>query len=505
MWAVIRNQPLFLLLMGISAVSMYVPAFHALVLEKHAEARAFFYAGTLFLLLVSLIGLAMLGRKRHRGAMGDLLALFAGFSLLPVMLAVPFHESVQTTTFLNAYVEMVSSLTTTGATLFEPERLSATEHLWRAQVGWMGGLLMWVAAAAILAPLNLGGFEVTASAEPGQGDSLDMGLDAADPQRRLLRITAQLFPIYAGLTLALWIMLVISGDTPLVAISHAMSVMATSGISPVGGAHMAQSGVPGEAVMALFMLFALSRLTFSSDTITTARRGIHHDPEFRLGLVLVIGVPLLLFLRHWVGTFEAETNGAGALVALKALWGGVFTTLSFLSTTGFESGEWATAQNWSGLKTPGLIFLGLALVGGGVATTAGGVKLLRVWALYLNGLREMERLVHPSSVGRSGGYSRRLRKQGAYIAWIFFMLFALSMSAFTVVFSGLGLNFENAIILSISALSTTGPLIGLAAEDPINLLSMGAAAKAVFCAAMVLGRLEMLAIIALLTSDVWRS
>ncbi|MEZ5675305.1 trk system potassium uptake protein TrkH [Thalassovita litoralis] len=505
MWASIRNQPLFLLLMGISAVSMYVPAFHALVLKEHFEARAFFYSGTLFLLLVSLIGLAMLGRKRHRGAMGDLLALFACFSLLPVMLAVPFHEAVQTTSFLNAYVEMVSSLTTTGATLFDADRLTATQHLWRAQVGWMGGLLMWVAAAAILAPLNLGGFEVTASAEPGQGDSLDMGLDAANPQRRILRITSQLFPIYVGLTLALWIMLVISGDTPLVAICHAMSVMATSGISPVGGAEMAQSGIPGEAVMALFMLFALSRLTFSSDTITTARRGIHHDPEFRLGLVLVVCVPLLLFLRHWVGTFEGENNGDGFLMALRALWGGVFTTLSFLSTTGFESAEWATAQNWSGLKTPGLIFLGLALIGGGVATTAGGVKLLRVWALYLNGLREMERLVHPSSVGRSGGYSRRLRKQGAYIAWIFFMLFALSISAFTVAFSGLGLDFENAIILSISALSTTGPLIGLAPEDPISLLSLGAAAKAVFCAGMVLGRLEMLAIIALLTSDVWRS
>ena len=64
--------------------------------------------------------------------------------------------------------------------------------------------------------------------------------------------------------------------------------------------------------------------------------------------------------------------------------------MSFLTTTGFVSEHWLDAQAWSGLPTPGLILLGLALIGGGVATTAGGVKLLRVFALYQNGAREME-------------------------------------------------------------------------------------------------------------------
>jgi trk system potassium uptake protein TrkH len=505
MWEQLRNQPQFLLLMAIGGLSMYLPAAHALAVQNFFEARTFFYSGTLTLLIVALVALAMWGRVRKRGAMGDLLALFACFVALPVMLAVPLYETIRTTSFLNAYVEMVSSLTTTGASLFDADRLSTTQHLWRAQVGWLGGLLMWIAAAAILAPLNLGGFEITASAEPGQGESIDRGLDTSDPQRRILRISAQLAPIYGGLTLALWIMLVISGDRPLVALCHAMSVMATSGISPVEGAQTASSGIPGEIVMALFMLFALSRLTFSSDTITTARRGIHTDPEFRLGMVIVIAVPVLLFLRHWWGAEAVDgAQAGGVMIALRAFWGSIFTALSFLSTTGFVSGEWQTAQLWSGMSTPGLIFLGLALVGGGVATTAGGVKLLRVWALYLNGLREMDRLVHPSSVGRSTGMSRRIRKKGAYIAWIFFMLFALSLSGFTVIFAALGLSFEDAIVLSIAALSTTGPLVQIAPENSIGLLELASSAKLAFCAAMVLGRLEMLAIIALLTSDVWR-
>jgi trk system potassium uptake protein TrkH len=144
------------------------------------------------------------------------------------------------------------------------------------------------------------------------------------------------------------------------------------------------------------------------------------------------------------------------------------------------------------------------MIGGGVATTAGGVKLLRVWALYLQGLREMERLVHPSSVGRAGAGSRRLRRQGAYIAWIFFMMFAISVTLFTLILAWTVKDLEQALVLAIAALSTTGPLVTLAVETPFALADLDAAGKLVMCAAMVLGRLETLAIIALVSSDLWR-
>lgn len=499
----IVEQPLFLLMMGISALAMYAPAINASARDAHAEARAFFYSGTLLLLLTALIAVAREGQPRRRSAMHNLLALFAAFTVLPVLLAVPFYEALNTTSFLNAYFEMVSSVTTTGATLFDADRLSPSLHLWRSIVGWLGGLLMWVAAAAVLAPLNLGGFEVTASAEPGQTEARGAAMGEPDPHHRILRVAWQLTPIYAGLTLALWVFLMISGDVPFVALCHAMAVLATSGISPVGGMAGASSGIGGEVLMAMFMLLALSRVTFSGDTLVGTKVTVLGDPEFRLGLLLVAIVPTALFARHWVGAFDVdEVQNIG--IALRALWGGVFTVLSFLTTTGFESSEWAIARDWSGLPTPGLIFLGLSLIGGGVATTAGGVKLLRVWALYLQGLREMERLVHPSSVGRAGAGNRRLRRQGAFIAWIFFMLFALSLTAVTMIMAGLGQGLEESIVLAIATLSTTGPLITMAPETPISLAAMAPGAKIVLCAAMVLGRLEMLAIIALITSDLWR-
>ena len=101
--------------------------------------------------------------------MRQLMALFGAFAILPVYLAVPFYETLQTTSFVNSYLDMVSAITTTGIDLFrDPERLTPALHLWRAEGAWLGGLLMWVAAGAILAPMSLGGFEVTARGEPGR-------------------------------------------------------------------------------------------------------------------------------------------------------------------------------------------------------------------------------------------------------------------------------------------------------------------------------------------------
>ncbi len=501
----LARLPLFLLIWGISSLAMYVPAGFALVQGTMPEARSFFFAGSLGLVAVALIALALGSRAPRNSNLGQLLALLATFALLPVFLAVPLHDALRTTSFLNAYFDMVSAVTTTGANLFDdPARLAPALHLWRALVGWLGGLLMWIAASAILAPMSLGGFEVTTRGQPGRSVAAPMESHGGDPRRRLLRITATLAPVYAGLTLALWVLLLMSGETSLTGLGHAMAVMATSGISPVGGLEQSQAGIGGEIILFLFMFFALSRLTFSSDTATTGYARLDKDPEFRIGLMLVLGLPVLLFLRHWWAAYEV-TTAENTLLGLRALWGAIFTVMSFLTTTGFESADWDEARRWSGLGTPGLILMGLALIGGGVATTAGGVKLLRVYALYLNGMREIERLVHPNSVSGAGAGNRRIQKDGAFIAWVFFMLIALSLALVSVTLAALGVSFEQAMVLSVATLSTTGPLIDIAAETPIHLAELNGWAKGVLCAAMILGRLETLAIIALFTPDLWRN
>jgi len=87
---------------------------------------------------------------------------------------------------------------------------------------------------------------------------------------------------------------------------------------------------------------------------------------------------------------------------------------------------------------------------------------------------------------------------------VFFMLFAISLAFVTTVLGALGVGFEASLTMAVAALSTTGPLLEWAGDLPIRLQELGPAAKSVFAAAMVLGRLETLAIIALLTPDLWR-
>ncbi|MFW8593022.1 TrkH family potassium uptake protein [Cribrihabitans neustonicus] len=501
----ILRLPLFLLLWGAASLAMWVPATHALVQDDHHAAQSFFFAGLGGLVLVGLTGLSLGNRVPRYGMPGQLLSLLAAFAVLPLFLAVPVYEAMVNTRFLNAYFDMVSAITTTGADVFnDPARLSPSVHLWRAMVGWMGGLLMWIAASAVLAPMSLGGFEVTAKGVPGGGTGLPAEMQKADPRRQLVLVFRTLAPVYCGLTLVLWLLLMMTGERALAGLGHAMSVMATSGISATGGVQNAASGIPGEMVMFLFMFFALSRLTFSSDTVTSGHGRLDRDPEFRTGVLIILSVPVVLFLRHWVAAFEVAAT-ADPLQALAAFWGALFTVMSFLSTTGFESSEWAAAQEWSGLQTPGMILLGLAVFGGGVATTAGGVKLLRVYALYLNGLRELERLVHPHSVSGEGDRARRLQKNGAYVAWVFFMLFALSLAVISIALAAVGTNFEQSMILAIAALSTTGPLTEAAASAPIVLNQLTDPAKLILCVAMVVGRLETLAFIALLSPNLWRS
>ncbi len=506
MMARITALPFFVLLMGIGALSMLVPAAHAMIaFDDEPTARVFLYGAIIGSVLTLVLGIATQGYAPPNVLRSQLTALLAAFAALPVFFALPFMEVAGRTTFLNAWFEMVSSFTTTGATLYDNAgRLNTSLHLWRALVGWMGGLLIWVTAVAILAPMNIGGFEVRARGRAtGAAPTHIQGRRGDDPAHRLARYAMILTPIYAGLTAILVVGLLIAGEVPIVAVTHAMSVLSTSGISPIGGLQYAASGFAGEVLIFVFMTFAISRLTFSRGLFSDDGAGITQDPEVRLAVVLVGSVTALLFLRHFVGALEEGSNYSAA-TGLNALWGALFTVMSFLTSTGFESFDWLGARDWSGLGTPGLVLVGLALIGGGVATTAGGVKLLRVYALAMHGERELERLIHPHSIGGGGGEARRIRRQGAYISWIFFMLFALTITAVMLALSLTGVQFETSMVLAVAAISTTGPLADVAAESPILYSGLPDAAKVVVAVTMILGRLELLALIALLNPEFWR-
>ncbi len=497
--------PLWVLSGGAGTALMVVPVLFAWGTGDRATAQAFLWALLMAAGIVALVGLAALSQRRANVARGLLSSLVVTYLLLPVLFALPVAEALPGVSLAEAYVEMVSSATTTGLTLFDdPGLLPPAVHLWRALVGWFGGLCIWVAAIAVLAPMRLGGFEVVlTTAALGRDGSLGRAATAENPMRRIRRFAGQLIPVYAGLTLALFVALLVAGEVPFIAFCHALSTLATSGISPVASLEETGSGRAGEAILCLFMALALSRTLFASDMPVPVGRRWWQDPELRLAAVLLVATPTVMLAHHWVAGAGSDADDLPAV--LRAWWGGFAMTVSFLSTNGLISADWAFAKSFSEITTPGLIFLGLAMVGGGIATTAGGVKLLRVYILYRHGRFELARLVHPSLVTSPGHRARRFRIEAAYLAWLYFMIFALSLAATLLALTFTGVAFEPAFVLAIAALTTTGPIATVGGDAPIALASVEPAAQGILCLAMVLGRLETLALVALLNPEFWRS
>jgi trk system potassium uptake protein len=496
----LRQFPIFVVLILMASALMTAPALHAARVEDWRIARTFLYHGIFFAIIGALLGLALANRRPRIAARYHLTTLLLAYAILPLILAAPVVALVPGMTICAGYFEMLSSLTTTGATLFpDPQTLPEPLHLWRALVGWAGGLMILVAAVAVLAPLNLGGFEV---GEIATGRVIGRSGGAVEEATaRILRVARRITPVYGCFTGLLALLLIAAGDRPFVAVCHAMGVLSTSGVSPVGGVEVARSGTLGEMAIAVFLFAAVTRRALSFDWSRLHRPSLD-DPQVRLMLISVMGVTTLLFLRSFIGASEIGRQD-NIEAGLRAIWGGVFTILSFLTTTGYESRDWLTMQLWSNLPAPGVILLGVAVMGGGIATTAGGVKLLRLYALYRHGLREMDVLVHPSSVWAHGQGENLITARGARVAFVFLMLFLISIATVMILLTATGLAFENSLTLAIAGLTTTGPLISTLG-DGSSYAELTGAAQAILCVAMIVGRMEALVLIALFNPAFWR-
>ncbi|MFV0490508.1 MAG: potassium transporter TrkG [Pseudorhodobacter sp.] len=500
----ITRLPLLVILTGVTALAMYLPAAHAAVMRDYQVARPFFYGGTVFLLLTVMVGIASSSNRIRPAARSQILTILGAYLWLPVVMAVPFNQAVPDTAFFNAWWEMLSGFTTTGATLYDsPGRLPASVHLWRGLTGWLGGFFALLCISAILAPLGLGGMEVLSGRLSGGREGGGPNMRGADSSARIAYYAGVIFPAYTALTLVLWVILLTLGESGLAALILAMSTLSTSGISFATGLHETRSGMPGELAIFVFLLLSLTRRSLPGPVLIPRSTPLWRDPELRIAAVIMVLVPLVLFLRHWIGSFETD-DVTDWLAAIRALWGAIFTTLSYLTTTGFESADWGAARSWSGLRAPGLLLLGLAMLGGGIATAAGGLKLLRVYALARHGERELDRLIHPSSIGGGGEMERQLRRGGAYMSWIFFMLYALSFAVMLAAFAVGDLDFDPALVLTVAMVTTTGPMTALGADGPIRIAELSPYIKAVAAVGMIVGRMEVLAILALLAPGAWR-
>ncbi len=448
-------------------------------------------AFTLSLLLVGFSGGALIMAfrdVRYRPSKYDLLTLVVvGWLAIPLFAAVPFFVSGVLGSLTDAYFEALSGFTTTGASVIPS--LDAADKaiiMWRAVLQWLGGWASIVMGAAVLAPLGVGGMELRVSP-----------LTRADKSRALDRFrgTAEAVGgIYAVFTLGAFLSIWAGGIPPFDAFCLALSAISTGGFMPSDTA-LADYRAPWSMTF-LFVIMGLGAINFATHRAGFRRRGTDYreDPEVQyLGFAVVAAGVLFAFLAL------GETGDVGA-----ALGNGLFLAMSLVSGTAYMSPD--PSLN-AGLSS--VFVIGLILIGGATLSTAGGIKLMRLALLVKQSSRELKRLTHPHAIIRTHFGRRSITIQIMKSVWSFFVLFLVAFAALAALLAASGLGFEAALVAAAAAIGNAGPAYNLVLPSMLGdnpaYPEMAAVTKWILAVGMIVGRLELRALVALFSREQWQT
>ena len=415
---------------------------------------------------------------------GFLLAVLV-WAVLPLFGALPLYYGGAVPTAADAYFEALSGLTTTGATVLTDVESAARSILfWRALLQWYGGLGTIMLAIALLSLLGIGGMQLYRSAMPrGEQDSLPS---------RLKQAAAAIWWIYASLTLACAALLWLSGLPAFDAVCIAFSTLSTGGFSTRNASIAAFDNPVAELILVVFMLAAAVNFTLHWALAHGYGRAYREDPEIRLLLGIAVTAALAVALVFLVQAGDDP---------LAAIGTALFSTVSFLTTTGFH-GSGGAPSLWPAFVP--LLAFALMIIGGSTGSTAGGLKLMRLLILFKEAGRELARLSHPHGVIRIRYGQSAVSDEAMRALWSFFILYVFCLVAATLVLAALGLDLRTALAAAAAAFSNTGPALELVTAAGEGYGAFPAGAKWVLCFAMLAGRLELFAVLVLLRPTLWR-
>jgi len=464
--ALVRGEPDALAL-GIAAAAAVVPgAIGALVLRR---------------------------RSREMGRREGLVAVFLSWVAAGLFGALPYWlyarlEGFPALDSITACVfETMSGLTTTGATVIpNVESLPRGLLLWRAMTQWLGGMGIVVLFVAVLPMFGLAAQALFRAEVPGTTK------DKITPH---LRDTAQrLWAVYVALTLLAVLALALAGMGWFDAICHALTALATGGFSTRNAGIMAFDSPAIELVLVFFM--AAAGINFALHVrwiLTRETRAYWRDIETRLYLLILAGLSLAVALATWIGGVVD-----GPLAALRH---GVFQVVSLMTTTGFNSTDfdgWLDAVPLA----PALLIVAM-IIGGCSGSTAGSMKVSRLIVLVQHGWRELALAGHPRAVipVRVGGQVVPEPIVSLTAAFFFLYMVHFIVGAALVALTGQDL------VTSISAVAATlgnvGP--GFGAVGPTdNYAVLHPFAQWVLTYMMLVGRLELVTALVLLSKTFWR-
>ncbi|HLT14328.1 MAG TPA: TrkH family potassium uptake protein [Marinobacter sp.] len=433
--------------------------------------------------------LGLLGVLATRGKAQDLKPRYmfvltvSSWFIIAVLSSLPFYLSDNDISIADAIFEGTSGITTTGATVLSGlDDFDKDLLLWRSILQWLGGIGIIGMFVAVLPFLRVGGMRLFATES---SEWTDKALPRMKTLSRGLLLVYLVFSVIAVVTY--WL----SGMSLFDAFNHGLTSIATGGFSTSDLSMGKFSDVILLEASFFMMLGSLPFFLFVRE-MHGQRGALFRDQQVRLFLLILLIVPALLTLyRWWVSPVAFDP--AHSYISV------LFNVTSVISTSGYASEDYSA---WGPLAF--VVFFFLMFVGGCSGSTAGGMKIFR-FQLSLIILREqLMRLLHPRAVFTRNYNGRAVSDDiiSSMIAYTF--IFLLCLLIITVLLASLQLDFVTSLSGALTALTNVGPGLGDIIGPAGNFGPLPDAAKWILSVGMLMGRLEILSVVIVLSPAFWR-
>ncbi|MDJ1007759.1 MAG: TrkH family potassium uptake protein [Paracoccaceae bacterium] len=470
------------LLVTVLGVAMVVPVGLDLF-YRSGNAGAFLEASAITVLVGLSLTLSTANGVGERLTLQQTFLITTGVWLaLPLFGALPFFIGQPGLRYVDAFFEAMSGLTTTGATvmsnlIYQPPGVLA----WRAMLQWFGGIGIIVVAMVFLPELRIGGMQIFRS----EGfDTFGKILPRAQA------IATRISVIYIGLTAVCALAYGFFGMDAFDAITHAMTTIATGGFANYDLSFGAFG--PGvEYTAVLFMMLAAMPFVRYVQMLGGAPGAVFIDRQVR-GFFWVLAVSVcVMTLWLWTQTgFQPETAFRKAL----------FNVTSIVTGTGYVSADYMV---WGAFPVAAFFFLGL--IGGCAGSTSCSIKIFR-YQLLIASIRTQVKAIHsPHGVFTPRYDGRPVSEDVLSSVMAFFVLFIVTLGVIAVLLGATGLDFVTSVTGAAAALANIGPGLGPVIGPAGTYAPLSDTAKWILSAAMLIGRLELMAVYAIVTLRFWQA
>ena len=468
--------------------TMLIPAFVALIYGD-GGGKAFMQAFMLSLTAGTLLWWPCHHHKQELRSRDGFLIVVAfwfvlgGLATLPLLLFDAPHLTVASAVF-----EAFSGLTTTGATVMTGlDNLPKAILFYRQFLQWLGGMGIIVLAIAIIPLLGIGGMQLYRAEMSGP-------MKEQKIRPRITETAKVLWMIYLSLTLLCSLAYWLAGMSVFDAITHSFSTVSIGGFST----HDASIGYFNSplinGITVLFLLvsacnFGLHFRAFSTIGRENFFKIYLRDPEFRFFISIQIILVVVCTSVMWGNSY------------FKTSWQDfeqvLFQAVSISTTTGYTTSDFAA---WPSFVP--VLLISASFMGGCAGSVGGGLRVARVLVLYLQGKRELKRVVHPNLVYPIKWGKNVLDERVIGSIWAFFSAYILVFLICLLGVIACGVEPFNAFNAVLASINNLGPGLGAVSS---SMIAIPDSAKWILTIAMVCGRLEIFTLLALFTPAFWRS